>query len=132
MFFRIAVISLIVIPVIEIWGILQVGKWIGPLPTILTLIATSVLGGYLAKRQGTEVIRLAQLQIGRGQLPGEAILDGACILAGGVLLLTPGFFTDIVGFFLVIPFTRGLLKLWLRNWLDKLIRDGKVITIRRY
>lgn len=131
MIFRILVLILIVIPIIEIWGLLQVSEWVGAWPTVLAVIATGLIGGYLVKRQGLQTLRLAQLQMQQGRIPGEAILDGMCILAGGLMLLTPGFFTDTVGLILLIPLTRGIVKLWLKRWFDKWIRDGKIITIRR-
>lgn len=131
MIFRTIVIILIVVPVIEIWALLQVGHLIGAWPTVLVVIATGIIGGYLAKQQGLKTVRLAQLQMQRGQMPGDALLDGICILSGGILLLTPGLFTDATGFLLLIPVTRGIVKLWLRRLFDKFIRDGTIITIRR-
>ena len=132
MIFRILILILIIVPIIEIWGLLQVGKWVGAWPTIFAVIATGVIGGYLAKRQGLQILRLAQLQMQQQQIPGEAILDGICILSGGISLLTPGFFTDTLGLILLVPVTRGIVKLWLKRWFNNLIRDGKIITIRRW
>lgn len=132
MIFRILILILIIVPIIEIWGLLQVGKWVGAWPTIFAVIATGVIGGYLAKRQGLQILRLAQLQMQQRQIPGEAILDGICILSGGISLLTPGFFTDTLGLILLVPVTRGIVKLWLKRWFNNLIRDGKIITIRRW
>lgn len=129
---RIIVIALIAVPFIEIWGLLKVGQWIGPWPTILAVVLTAVLGGFLTKQQGLQVLRLVQLQLRRGELPGSAIIDGVCILAGGVLLMTPGFFTDALGFLLLLPFTRGIVKIWLKKGFLTMIRDGKTIIIRRF
>lgn len=130
--FRLLVLTIIIVPIVEIWGILQVGHWVGAWPTILLIVATGVIGGYLAKRQGLQTLRLVQLQIEQRQMPGEAILDGICILIGGLMLLIPGFFTDAIGFVLLLPWTRGIVKLWLKRWFNHLIRSGKFITIRRY
>lgn len=129
---RVLIFILIVVPIIEIWALLQVGEWIGAWPTVLAVIATGIVGGYLARWQGLQTYRLAQLQMQRGELPGDALLDGICILTGGLLLLTPGFFTDSVGFVLLLPLTRGVVKLWLKRWFNRLIRDGTIITIRRW
>lgn len=132
MIFRILILILIIVPIIEIWGLLQVGEWVGAWPTIFAVIATGVIGGYLAKRQGLQTLRLAQLQMQQRQIPGEALLDGICILAGGILLLTPGFFTDATGFILLMPLTRGIIKHWMKRWFNRIIRDGTIITIRRW
>lgn len=130
--FRLLVLTIIIVPIVEIWGILQVGHWVGAWPTVFLIVATGVIGGYLAKRQGLQTLRLVQLQIEQRQMPGEAILDGICILIGGLMLLAPGFFTDAIGFVLLLPWTRGIVKLWLKRWFNHLIRNGKFITLRRY
>lgn len=131
MIFRLLILILITVPIVEIWGLLKVGEWVGAGPTVLAVIGTGVIGGYLAKQQGLQTLRLAQLQMQQRQLPGGALLDGICILGGGILLLTPGFFTDAIGFILLLPLTRGIVKLWLKRWLQKLIREGRIITIWR-
>lgn len=129
--FWLIVAVIILVPVIELWGLITVGNWIGPFPTILLVITTGFIGGYLARREGLYTYRLAMIQLRNGELPGEALLDGVCILVGGVFLLTPGFFTDILGFLLVFPYTRGIVKLFLKRWFEKKIRDGSLIWIRR-
>nr|WP_284723915.1 FxsA family protein [Laceyella tengchongensis] len=115
---------IIVVPAIELWGMITVGQWIGPWPTVFLVIATGVLGSYLARREGWQTYRLAQLQLQKGELPGEALLDGACILAGAVLLITPGFFSDIAGFVLVFPYTRTFVKIFLKKWIQKKLARG--------
>lgn len=129
MILRLLIIVLIAVPIIEIWGLLQVSDWIGAWPTLLAVIATGVIGGYLAKQQGLRTLHLIQLQIQQRQMPGQPLLDGLCILAGGVLLLTPGFFTDALGFVLLIPVTRGIIQLGLKRFFQKHIRSGTIITI---
>lgn len=128
---RLIILLMILIPAIELWGLITVGKYIGALPTILIVIGTGILGGYLARQQGWQTFRLAQLEMNKGELPAAAILDGMCILAGGIMLITPGFFTDIVGLLLLIPFTRGMMKLWLKAVLMRKLRDGRFIWYRR-
>ncbi len=122
---------IILVPIIELWGLITVGNWIGPFPTILLVIATGVIGGYLARREGLNTYRLAMIQLRNGELPGDTLLDGACILAGGVFLLTPGFFSDILGFVLVFPYTRGIVRLFLKRWLNKKIQSGNFIWYRK-
>jgi UPF0716 protein FxsA len=117
--FWILVVIFIVVPAIELWGLITVGSWIGPIPTILLVIFTGIVGVYFAKREGLSTWRKAQEQMSRGEMPGDALLDGACILVGGVLLLTPGFFTDVTGFLLVFPYSRKFIRFLLKKWMFK-------------
>lgn len=119
------------IPVLEIYVILQVGQLLGPLPTVGLIILTGIAGAYLARAQGFDVIGKLQLDLNQGRLPAESLLDAALILAGGLLLLTPGFCTDVAGFAFLVPMTRNLIKKGARNWIQKLIDRGD-INIRRY
>ncbi|WP_042357672.1 FxsA family protein [Bacillus rubiinfantis] len=121
---------LIAIPAAEIAVLLLSGKTIGVWPTLLLILATGVIGAYLAKREGLQTIRNAQEQLRHGQIPGSAVLDGICILIGGVLLLTPGFVTDIVGFFLLFPPTRKFVKLLMLGYIKKRIERGNFKIIR--
>jgi UPF0716 protein FxsA len=129
--FRILLLLLILVPLLEIWGLIQVGQWIGSLPTVLAVIVTSIIGAALARRQGLEVYRLAVLQLNRGELPSDTLLDGLCILLGGLMLLAPGFFTDAFGFLLLVPYTRGIAKLFIHRWLKKWTREGRVVWFSR-
>ncbi len=107
---RYLILLIILVPAADIGLLLFSGKTLGVIPTLSLIILTGVLGAYLAKKQGLETIRKAQAQLRAGQIPQEVVLDGVCILVGGTLLLTPGFLTDILGFLLLIPFTRILFK----------------------
>ncbi|MDQ0231019.1 FxsA family protein [Metabacillus malikii] len=120
----------IVIPALEIMVLLLSGKTIGVLPTILIIILTGVIGAWLAKKQGMETIKNMQQQVHYGQIPSEAIIDGICILIGGLLLLTPGYITDICGFLLLFPFSRKRLKPILNLLIRKMIERNKVTIIR--
>ena len=75
-------------------------------------------------------MRRIQAELAQGRLPAAELLDGAMVLVGGVLLLTPGFFTDLLGLFFLIPFTRAIIKQFARLWLQRRLERG-VITIRR-
>src|SRR5881227_2049935 len=114
---------IIVIPAAEIGLLLFFGKTIGVWPTLSLILLTGIIGTYLAKREGLQTIRKAQEQLRKGQLPGEALLDGICILIGGVLLITPGFITDITGFFMLFPPTRKVFKLLIMISLRKKIEN---------
>jgi UPF0716 protein FxsA len=110
---------LIVVPVLEIAGLVVIGNWIGPLPTVLLVLTTGLVGAYLAQQQGWRTWRLLQIQLRNGEMPGETLLDGLCILMGGICLVIPGFFSDLIGLFLLIPYTRGIARLWIKRWLLK-------------
>lgn len=120
---RYLILLIIAVPAAEIGVLLLSGKTIGVWPTIGIIILTGVLGAYLAKKQGLETIKRAQAQLRYGHMPGDAILDGICILVGGTLLLTPGFITDITGFLMLAPptnsFFKKLIMKWFRKWIDR-------------
>lgn len=128
--FRILILVFIVIPILELWGLISMGKWIGAWPTITLVFLTGILGAWLAKKEGLEILQLVRIQLSRGEIPGSALLDGICVLFGGIMLLAPGFFTDTLGFLLLIPYTRNIVKAWLRRLLEKWIKSGKFIIIR--
>lgn len=110
------IVLIVLIPTIELWGLLVIGGWIGALPTVLIVIATGILGGLLAKREGIQALRLAQIQMQNQEMPSEAILDGICVIIGAIFLLTPGFFTDFIGLFFLIPYTRAIAKMGIKHW----------------
>lgn len=103
-------VAFIVVPLAEIWVIAQVGRLIGLPLTLGLLLAVSVLGAALVKHEGLRAWRALRVASAAGRLPGREIADGALVLVGGVLLLTPGFITDAVGLLLVIPVTRPLAR----------------------
>ncbi|MCM3065052.1 membrane protein FxsA [Priestia flexa] len=122
---------LIIIPAIEITLLLTVSLKIGILPTFFLILATGILGAYLAKKQGMKTLHKARQQMNSGQVPGEAIVDGLCILIGGLLLLTPGFFTDTTGFLLLIPATRKFIKPTVMKLFQRLFQNRGRFTIIR-
>ena len=103
-------LALIVVPVVEIYVLLQVGHQIGVLQTVLLLIAVSVLGTWLIRREGTRAWSALGAAIRAGRIPTREVADGALVVLGGALLLTPGFVTDIVGVLCIVPPTRTLLR----------------------
>ena len=100
----------IVLPVVEIFVLIQIGQVIGAWWTILLLVADGVLGSWLMKREGTRAMRALQQALDAHRMPARELADGALILVGGTLLLTPGFVTDIAGLVCVLPFTRPLVR----------------------
>lgn len=102
--------AFVVVPLLEIYVLIQVGQVIGPWWTILLLVLDSVLGAWLVKREGARAWRALQGAIGTGRMPGRELADAALVLVGGTLMLTPGFVTDALALFLVLPFTRPFAR----------------------
>ena len=100
---------LVAVPIIEIALFIQVGGWIGLWPTIAIVIATALLGTLLLRQQGFAALNDLQSRLEEGRDPLGALAHGAMILIAGIVLLTPGFFTDIIGFLLLIPPVRSLV-----------------------
>jgi UPF0716 protein FxsA len=128
---RLLLLFILIVPLVELWVLIGVGQKIGAGYTILLVLFTGALGGWLMRRQGLETIQLIRLQLSRGEMPGLALIDGACILAGGIGLLTPGFITDLLGLFLLIPYTRNIFKAWLKKRFEDWVKNGRFIIIRR-
>lgn len=103
-------LAFLVVPLVEIYVIIQVGQAIGSWPTVALLLAEGVLGSWLVRREGRRAWDALRREAGSGHLPSRQLADGALILIGGTLLLAPGFVTDVVGFFLVLPPTRPLAR----------------------
>ena len=121
---------IIAMPVIEIIVLLLSGNLIGFWPTLFLIVATGLIGAYLAKRQGMETWKKAQEQIRYGMMPGNEIIDGICIFIGAALLLSPGLISDIMGLILVFPPTRNLLKPIVIRFIMNRMNKGKVTIIR--
>ena len=100
----------LVVPLLEIYVLIQVGQVIGPWWTILLLIADSIFGGWLIRREGRRAWRALNVALQSGRMPATELADGALILIGGTLMLTPGFVTDAVGVLMILPFTRPLFR----------------------
>ncbi|WP_367069116.1 membrane protein FxsA [Bacillus velezensis] len=124
---RVLFLLFIVCPAIEIGLFLLAGKWLGIFPTFLLIILTGVLGALVAKRQGTDVYHRVMRDLQHGKMPGEALLDGICVFFGGLLLMLPGFLSDIVGACLLIPFTRNRMKPFLFKWLRGMSKNKRII-----
>ncbi|HET6697590.1 MAG TPA: FxsA family protein [Nocardioidaceae bacterium] len=121
------VVLFVVMPLAEIYVLIQVGQVIGAWWVILLLIADSVLGSYLLKREGGRAWGALREALRAGQLPTNQLADGALVLVGGTLLLTPGFITDVFGFFFILPVTRPLARrLLLRFATQRFLRSAQV------
>ena len=103
------------IPLVEIYLLIKLGQNFGAITSILLVIFTGILGGYLARMEGLRTLFRIQETMGEGRMPGEELLDALLIAIAGLVLITPGFITDVVGFLLLFPFTRMLAKNWLKE-----------------
>lgn len=103
------VTAIVLVPIAELWVILRVGGEIGILPTIASLVIISAVGTALVKREGIKVWRDLTGAISRGEEPSRQIVHGACLAVAGILLLSPGFVTDVVGIALMLPPVRSLV-----------------------
>lgn len=108
-------IIFLIIPLIEIALFIEAGEQIGILNTLLLCVLTAFIGSFLVRHQGLQTMSDAQMALNRGTLPVQEIFNGFCILAAGLMLVTPGFFTDAIGFSLLFP----PLRVWLRAALAK-------------
>ncbi len=117
------VIVFTIVPLIEVLLLLEVGRGIGTLNTIFLIILTGILGAYLMRLQGFAVLRRIQEDIAQRIAPANNMVEGAIILAGGILLLTPGFFTDAIGFLLLIPQSRRYILGRIQQAIETRIRS---------
>lgn len=114
----------VALPIVEIYVLVRVGSVIGALPTIALVLGLSAFGAWLVRREGLGVLRRVQAALDAGQLPARELLDGALVLVGGVLLLTPGFVTDAFGLCCLLPPVRA--------WLIRVLgRHALVVVTRR-
>ncbi|QBP40672.1 FxsA family protein [Paenisporosarcina antarctica] len=123
------VLILIVVPVIEIGILLWAGNTLGVLPTILIILGTGILGAFLAKMQGLKAIRDVQMQMKNLQAPGDAMVNALFVFAGGIMLLSPGFVTDIFGFLFLFSPTRQLFKPIVYKWIRSKMKKGQLIVM---
>lgn len=111
--FRILTILFIVVPIAEIWVLIQVAEVIGGLEAISLVILVSAVGAWLVKQQGLGIIRKVERRLAEGTLPSKELVDGVLIAVAGALMLTPGFLTDALSLLLLFPPTRIVVRTWL-------------------
>lgn len=112
------------VPLIELFILIKIGTLIGALATVAIVVGTGTAGALLARRYGFGIWRDIQTRMEQGVFPAEEMLDGLLILIAGVVLITPGIITDILGFTLLIPFTRALYKQWLKSRFQGMMDTG--------
>jgi UPF0716 protein FxsA len=121
MFFKLF-LAFTLVPFIEIYLLIKIGAQVGAFNTILIVILTGLLGASLARLEGIKTMTKLRDSLNRGDLPAEEMLDAMLIFAAGVVLLTPGFITDLAGLTLLVPKTRYWLKRWLRKKFDEWLK----------
>lgn len=119
------------IPALEIFLFIEIGKSIGTLNTFALVILSGFAGAWLAKMQGLETMMRVRRNLDNGIMPAEELIDGLIIFGAGIVLLTPGFFTDIVGLLLLFPPSRFHFKRFLRRRFDHWVQQGNV-QVRRF
>jgi UPF0716 protein FxsA len=125
------VLAFVVMPLVEIYVLIQVGQVIGVWWTILLLIADSILGGWLIRHEGGRAWRALTTAINSGQMPAKELADGALILIGGTLMLSPGFVTDALGILLILPITRPVARRALTRVVSRRLIAAGGVDVRR-
>lgn len=120
------------IPLLELFILVEMGRWVGLLPTIAIVVLTGVVGAGLARLEGLRTLWSIQGELAKGRLPGDALFDGLAILVGGALLLTPGILTDLLGFSCLFPPTRRLFQRQIRKRLEARLKSGAIQVTHFY
>lgn len=118
-----------VVPLVELYLLIAIGRALGPGPTIALVLLTGALGAWFARLEGARVIRRWQEAMARQQIPKDGVIDGFLIFVGGILLITPGILTDIVGLSMVMPPTRRVISAWVQRWFERQVAAGRVQVV---
>jgi len=119
--FPVFALIFLIVPLVEIYILIQVGQIIGALWTVFFVVLTAVIGVQLLKRQGLSTLSRAQQKMTAGEMPAEELMEGFALVLAGAFLLTPGFFTDAFGFLLLIPATRRMI---IRKMTQRMLKSG--------
>lgn len=114
-----------IVPLIELFLLIQIGKYLGALPTVAVVLVTGIVGGFLARSQGLSIYRRISGDLQNGIIPTDGILDGLFILIAGALLITPGIMTDIIGFLVMVPGFRRWLRGFLKGKFKQRLEAGR-------
>ncbi len=125
MFIRLLLLFTLV-PLIELALLIEIGQKIGLWNTIAIVVLTGFIGAALARSEGFGIISRIQNELASGQLPRDSLINGALVLAGALLLLTPGLITDAFGFALLLPFSRVFVKIYLKKYFSRKINTGEI------
>jgi UPF0716 protein FxsA len=120
-----------VVPLLDLWVLLRIAALVGPWGTLALIVLPSLLGAWLARREGLRVLRAWQRAIAEGRVPEEGLLSAGLVLVGGVLLITPGVLTDATGLALLVPPIRRVAIAGVRRWIRRKIDDGTIRVVTR-
>ena len=122
-------LAFIIIPLVEMYILIRIGTELGPLTTIALVLVTAFVGASLTRLEGWRTLGRIQSAMAHGLVPAEEMIDGALIFAAGLVLITPGFLTDAVGFALLVPSTRRAIKRWLWRRFSAMAARGDLRVI---
>ena len=128
MLFRLLLLF-VLLPIVELALLIRIGNWLGFWPTMALVLFTGFVGAVLARSQGAYVLGQIRTELSVGRVPAARLVDGLLVLVGGTLLLTPGLITDLVGFALLLPFSRARLKAAVQRRFERMVRSGEVGVI---
>jgi UPF0716 protein FxsA len=126
MIFSYLLVAFILLPITELWLLFKVDAHLGLGATLLIVVMTGFIGAWLARAQGLMVMLQIQRDLAEGRMPAPRLIDGTMILVAGALLLTPGLLTDTVGFLLLVPGVRAIIRAWLRQKMEQKLKDGSM------
>ena len=124
--FGILLSMFIIIPLIEFTLLIEIGRRLGTIETLLLIFGTGIVGAYLARLEGFRILYSIRRDLDRGLAPTEQVFDGVLVLAAGIVLITPGLLTDVAGLLLLFPLTRRPIKGLLRRWLERRAAAGTI------
>jgi UPF0716 protein FxsA len=122
-------LAFIIVPFVEMYLLIRIGTEIGAAATICLVLGTALAGASLTRLEGWRTLHRIQAALAEGMVPAEEMIDGVLIFAAGLVLITPGFLTDALGFALLVPSTRRAIKRWLRRRLDDMVGRGDLRVI---
>jgi UPF0716 protein FxsA len=124
MLFFYLLVTFTAIPLIELMLLIKLSGIVGLIPTIGLVLFTGAFGAFLVRWQGLSVVNMVRQEMNMGRMPASYLVDGVLLLISGALLITPGIITDLLGFSLVLPFSRKIYKKFIIQWLKKKVREG--------
>lgn len=124
-------LGFIIYSLAELALLIGIGQLIGIFNTLLLIVATSIIGIYVAKNKGMHSVQNVKNSLARGEAPGPAVIDTMLNFSGGMLLALPGFLTDLFGLLLLMPFTRKMFQPLVFLWMRKKMKNGQFIIVQR-
>jgi UPF0716 protein FxsA len=123
------ILAFIAVPTMELALLIYSGKTLGLFPTIAIILITGIGGAYLAKRQGLKAWNELRSRMATMETPGNALIDSVCIFFGGILLIMPGFLTDIVGFLLLFKGPRNIIRPFIQKWIYNKMKNNHIVMM---